>query len=72
MKEKNEALKEKDAAMKEKDITMRAMQADTQQLRSQNSVLHQQLAAKEAEGRQQRIHIGNNDKSKTKTLHPRE
>ena len=51
--EKDEALKEKDEALKEKDIAMRAMQADIQQLRSQNSVLHQQLAAKEAEGRQQ-------------------
>ena len=53
LKEKDEALKEKDEALKEKDIAMRAMQADIQQLRSQNSVLHQQLAAKEAEGRQQ-------------------
>ena len=51
--EKDEALKEKDEALKEKDIAMRAMQADIQQLRSQNSVLQQQLAAKEAEGRQQ-------------------
>ena len=32
---------------------MRAMQADIQRLKSQNSVLHQQLAAKEAEDRQQ-------------------
>ena len=51
LKEKNEALKEKDEALKEKDIAMRAMQADNQQLRRQNSVLHQQLAAKEAEAR---------------------
>ena len=50
--QKDEAMKEKDAALKEKDIAMRAMQADIQQLRSQNSVLHQQLAAKEAEVRQ--------------------
>ena len=53
LKEKDEAMKEKDEALKEKDTAMRAMQADIQQLRSQNSVLHQQLAAKEAEGRQQ-------------------
>ena len=53
IREKNEALKEKDEALKEKHIAMRVMQADIQQLRSQNSVLHQQLAAKEAEGRQQ-------------------
>ena len=52
-KEKDEALKQKDEALKEKDIAIRAMQADNQQLRSQNSVLHQQLAAKEAKGRQQ-------------------
>ena len=50
LKEKNEALKEKDEALK-KDIAMRAMQADIQQLKRQNSVLHQQLAAKEAEAR---------------------
>ena len=50
--QKDEVMKEKDAALKEKDIAMRAMQADIQQLRSQNSVLHQQLAAKEAEVRQ--------------------
>ena len=48
---KDEAMKKKDEALKEKDIAMRAMQADIQQLRSQNSVLHQQLAGKEAEGR---------------------
>ena len=53
LKEKDEALKEKDEALKEKDIAMRAIQADIQRLRSQNSVLRQQLAAKEAEGRQQ-------------------
>ena len=51
--EKDKAMKEKDEALKEKDIAMRVMQADNRQLRSQNSVLHQQLAAKEAEGRQQ-------------------
>ena len=51
--QKDEAMKEKDAALKEKDIATRAIQADMQQLRSQNSVLHQQLAAKEAEVRQQ-------------------
>ena len=50
--QKDETIKEKDAALKEKDISTRAMQADIQQLRSQNSVLHQQLAAKEAEVRQ--------------------
>ena len=43
-------MKEKVEALKAKDIAMRAMQADIQQLRS---VLHQQLEAKEAEGRQQ-------------------
>ena len=53
LKKMEEALKEKDEALKKKDIAMRAMQADIQQLRSQNSVLYQQLAAKEAEGRQQ-------------------
>ena len=53
LKENDEALKEKNEALKEKDIAMRAMQADNQQLRSLNSVLHQQLAAKEAEGRQE-------------------
>ena len=53
MKEKDEALKKKDEAVKEKDVAMRAMQADIQQLRSQNSVLHQQLGARNAEGRQQ-------------------
>ena len=53
IREKNEALKEKVEALKEKDIAIRAMQADIQQLRSQNSVLRQQLAAKEAECRQQ-------------------
>ena len=53
MKEKDEALKEKDEAVKEKDIAMRAMQTHIQQLRSQNSVLHQQLAANEVEVRQQ-------------------
>ena len=57
LKEKDEALKEKDEALKEKDIAMRAMQADIQQLRSQNSVLQQQLAAKEAEGRQQSAEV---------------
>ena len=51
--QKDEAMKENNAALKEKDIATRAMQADMQQLRSQNSVLHQQLAAKEAEVRQQ-------------------
>ena len=50
---KEEECREKDETLKEKDIAMRAMQADIQQLRSQNSVLHQQLAAEEAEGRQQ-------------------
>ena len=49
---KEEECRQKDEVMKEKDIAMRAMQADIQQLRSQNSVLHQQLAAKEAEVRQ--------------------
>ena len=53
LKKKDEALKEKDEAVKEKDIAMRAMQAEIQQLRSQNSVFHQWLAAKKkpAEGR---------------------
>ena len=50
--QKDEAMKEKDAALKENVIVTRVMQADIQQLRSQNSVLHQQLAAKEAEVRQ--------------------
>ena len=49
---KEEECRQKDEAMKDKDIATRAMQADIQQLRSQNSVLHQQLAAKEAEVRQ--------------------
>ena len=49
---KNEVIREKNEALKEKDIAMRAMQTGTQQLRNQSSVLHQQLAAKEAEGRQ--------------------
>ena len=51
IREKNGALKEKVEALKEKDIAIRAMQADIQQLRSQNNVLHQQLAAKVAECR---------------------
>ena len=50
---KEDECRVKDEAMKKKDIAMRAMQADIQQLRSQNSVLHRQLAAKEAEGRRQ-------------------
>ena len=49
--QKDEAMKEKNEALKENDIAMRAIQADNQQLRRQNSVLHQQLAAKEAEAR---------------------
>ena len=53
LKKKDEALKEKNEALKEKDTAMRTMQADSQQLRSQNSVLHQQLAAKEAEDKQE-------------------
>ena len=52
LKEKDEAMKEMNEALKEKDIAMRAMQADIQQLRSQKSVFHQQLAAKEVEVRQ--------------------
>ena len=49
---KEDDCRQKDEALKKKDTTMTAMQADIQQLRSQNSVLHQQLAAKikEAEG----------------------
>ena len=65
MKEKDEALKEKDEAVKEKDIAMRVMQAEIQQLRSQNSVLHQQLAAKEVEGRQSEEVVG----EKSVTIH---
>ena len=53
LKKKDEAMKEKDEALKEKDTAIRVMQADIQQLRSQNSVLHQQLTAKEAEGKQE-------------------
>ena len=39
MKGKDEAMKEKDEALKEKEIVMRAIQADTQQLRGQNSII---------------------------------
>ena len=49
---RDESLKEKDEVIREKDIVMRTMQADIQQLRSQNSRASEQLAAKEAEYRQ--------------------
>ena len=66
IREKNGALKEKEEALKEKDIAMRAMQADIQQLRSQNNVLHQQLAAKEAKGRRQSEEVV---REKSATIH---
>ena len=49
---KEEECRRKDEALKEKDIVMRTMQADIQQLRSQNSRANERLAAKEAECRQ--------------------
>ena len=55
IKEKDEVIREKDEALKKKDIVVRTMQADIQQLRSQNtraSEICQHLLAKEAERRQ--------------------
>ena len=51
----SKAMKQKDQALKEKEIVIRTMQANIQQLISQNSracEIRQQLAAKEAECRQ--------------------
>ena len=53
IRENSKAMQLKDEALKEKDIVMRTMQADIQQLRSQNSRASEQLAAKQAECREQ-------------------
>ena len=51
IREKDEVIREKDEALKEKDTVMRTMQADNEQLRSENSEIQHRLAAKEEECR---------------------